>query len=39
MALKDKETFYGRWSLRMEKRYFADTNSLKKEYESLAQRN
>ena len=39
MALKDKEAFYGRLSRRMEKQYLADTDSLKKEYESLAQRN
>ena len=39
MALKDKEAFYGRLSQRMEKQYLADTDSLKKEYESLAQRN
>ena len=39
MVLKDKEAFYGRLSRRMEKQYFADTDSLKKEYESLAQRN
>lgn len=39
MALKDKETFYGRLSRRMEKQYLADTDSLKKEYENLAQRN
>ena len=39
MALKDKEAFYGRLSRRMEKQYLADTDSLKKEYESLAGRN
>ena len=39
MALKDKEAFYGRLSRRMEKQYLADADSLKKEYESLAQRN
>lgn len=39
MALKDKEAFYGRLSRRMEKQYLADTDSLKKEYENLAQRN
>ncbi len=39
MALKDKEAFYVRLSQRMEKQYFADTDSLKKEYESFAQRN
>lgn len=39
MALKDKEAFYDRLSQRMEKQYLADTDSLKKEYESLAQRN
>ena len=39
MALKDKEVFYGRLSRRMEKQYLADTDSLKKEYENLAQRN
>lgn len=39
MALKDKETFYARLSRRMEKQYLADTDSLKKEYENLAQRN
>lgn len=39
MALKDKEAFYGRLSRRMEKKYLADTDSLKKEYESLAGRN
>ena len=39
MALKDKEAFYGRLSRRMEKQYLADTESLKREYESLAQRN
>ena len=39
MALKDKEVFYGRLSRRMEKKYLADTDSLKKEYENLAQRN
>jgi len=39
MALKDKEAFYGRLSRRIEKQYLADTDSLKKEYESLAQRN
>ena len=39
MALKDKEAFYSRLSSRMEKQYLADTDSLKKEYESLAQRN
>ena len=39
MALKDKEAFYGRLSRRMEKQYLADTESLKKEYESLAGRN
>ena len=39
MALKDKEAFYCRLSRRMEKQYLADTDSLKKEYENLAQRN
>ena len=39
MALKDKEAFYSRLSRRMEKQYLADADSLKKEYESLAQRN
>ena len=39
MALKDKEAFYDRLSRRMEKQYLADTDSLKKEYENLAQRN
>ena len=39
MALKDKEAFYGRLSRRMEKQYLTDTDSLKREYESLAQRN
>ena len=39
MALKDKEAFYGRLSRRMEKQYLADTDSLKREYESLAGRN
>ncbi len=39
MALKDKEAFYSRLSMKMEKQYLADTDSLKKEYESLAQRN
>ena len=39
MALKDKEAFYGRLSHRMEKQYLADTDSLKKDYENLAQRN
>ena len=39
MALKDKETFYARLSRRMEKQYLADTDSLKKEYENLAQCN
>ena len=39
MALKDKEAFYGKLSRRMEKQYLADTDSLKKEYENLAQRN
>ena len=39
MALKDKEAFYRRLSRRMEKQYLADTDSLKKEYESLAGRN
>ena len=39
MALKDKEAFYGRLSRKKEKQYLADTDSLKKEYESLAQRN
>ncbi len=39
MALKDKEAFYSRLSRRMEKQYLADTDSLKKEYESLAGRN
>ncbi len=39
MVLKDKEAFYGRLSRRMEKQYLADTDSLKKEYESLAGRN
>ena len=39
MALKDKEAFYGRLSQRMEKQYLADTDSLKKEYESLERRN
>lgn len=39
MALKDKEAFYSRLSNRMEKQYLADADSLKKEYESLAQRN
>lgn len=39
MALKDKEAFYGRLSRRMEKQYLADTDSLRKEYESLAGRN
>jgi len=39
MALKDKEVFYGRLSRRMEKQYLADTDSLKKEYESLTQHN
>ena len=39
MALKDKEAFYGRLSRRMKKQYLADTDSLKKEYENLAQRN
>ena len=39
MALKDKEVFYSRLSRRMEKQYLADTDSLKKEYESLAGRN
>ncbi len=39
MALKDKEAFYGRLSRRMEKQYLADTDSLKKEYENLAQCN
>ena len=39
MALKDKKAFYGRLSRRMEKQYLADTDRLKKEYESLAQRN
>ena len=39
MALKDKEAFYGRLSRRTEKQYLADTDSLKKEYENLAQRN
>ena len=39
MALKDKEAFYDRLSRRMEKQYLADTDSLKREYESLAQRN
>ncbi len=39
MALKDKEAFYGRLSRRMEKQYLADTDSLKREYERLAQRN
>lgn len=36
MALKDREAFYGRLSRRMEKQYLADTDSLKREYESLA---
>ncbi len=39
MALKDREEFYGRLSCRMEKQYLADTDSLKREYESLAGRN
>ena len=39
MALKDKEAFYNRLSRRMEKQYLADADSLKKEYENLAQRN
>lgn len=39
MALKDREAFYGRLSRRMEKQYLADTDSLKREYESLAGRN
>lgn len=39
MALKDKEAFYRRLSRRMEKQYLADTDSLKKEFESLAGRN
>ena len=39
MALKDKEAFYSRLSRRMEKQYLADADSLKKEYENLAQRN
>ena len=39
MALKDKEAFYGRLSRRMEKQYLVDADNLKKEYESLAQRN
>ena len=39
MALKDSEAFYDRLSRRMERRYIADADSLKKEYESLAQRN
>lgn len=39
MVLKDKEAFYGRLSRRMEKQYIADTDSLKKEYECLVQRN
>lgn len=39
MALKGKEAFYGRLGYRMEKQYLADTDSLKKEYENLAQRN
>ncbi len=39
MALKDKEAFYGRLRQRMEKQYLADTDSLKREYESLAGRN
>ncbi len=39
MALKDREAFYVRLSRRMEKQYLADTDSLKKEYESLAGRN
>lgn len=39
MALKDKEAFYSRLGRRMEKQYLADTDSLKKEYENLAQRN
>lgn len=39
MALKDNEAFYGRLSRRMERQYLADTDSLKKEYENLAQRN
>ena len=39
MALKDREVFYGRLSQRMEKQYLADTDSLKREYESLAGRN
>ena len=38
MALKDREAFYGRLSRRMEK-HLADTDSLKREYESLAGRN
>ena len=39
MALKAKEAFYSRLSQRMEKQYLADTDSLKKEYESLTGRN
>ena len=39
MALKDRKAFYGRLSRRMEKQYLADTDSLKREYESLARRN
>ena len=38
LALKDKEVFYNRLSQKMEKQYLADAESLKKEYESLAQR-
>lgn len=39
MALKNIEAFYDRPGRRMEKQYLADTNNLKKEYESLAGRN
>lgn len=38
MALKDKEAFYGRLSRKMERQRLSDADSLKREYESLAQR-
>ena len=38
MALKDKEAFYGRLSRKMERQRLSNADSLKREYESLAQR-